>query len=127
VDVVLVLLIIFMLVLPKLNEVIKLPRAARPEKVVSSSVDPLNLGLKCEPLDLDCRGNSTISLNGKKIELNQASDAIVKEMKRMPSRSVYLSIDTRLKFKSVREILQVLQDSGVGKAGLMATRIPEEE
>jgi biopolymer transport protein ExbD len=118
VDVVLVLLIIFMLVLPKLNEVIKLPLAARPEKLASSSSDSLNVGLKLD-------GN--ISLNGRKVDSGQLSDAIAKEMKKMPSRSVYLSADTGLTFKSVRAILQALQDAGVGKAGLMATRIPEEE
>jgi biopolymer transport protein ExbD len=118
VDVVLVLLIIFMLVLPKLNVVIELPKAARPEKLSSSSGDALNVSINQD---------GAISVNERKVDRSQLAEAIDKEMKKIPYRQVFLSIDTHLRFKSVREVLAALQDAGVAKTGLMAKRIPEEE
>lgn|SRR3989338_2517005 len=116
VDVVLVLLIIFMVVTPMINEGLKLPFAQEPNHVEARTDD-----LK---IILDQDGQ--LKIGGKNISETQLNETLTQELSKNPFRTVYLSADKELQFSKVRAILMALREAGVSQAGLVSTITPEE-
>ena len=117
VDVVLVLLIIFMVVTPMINEGLELPFAANPERV-NGRLDDLKILLK---------KSGEIKIGDTVVPESELSQAIAKELSKNPARAVYLSADKSLQFSKVRQLLSALRDKGISQAGLVSTITPEEE
>lgn len=117
VDVVLVLLIIFMLVLPKLSVVIQLPKQLRPDRVREVK-DALNIIVKKD---------GSITVNVDKVDEKNLPAALAKELKKNPFRRVLLSADAGLQFHTIRMLLGALRDAGVTQADLLGKRIAEEQ
>jgi len=116
VDVVLVLLIIFMIVTPMLDDGIDLPKSADPKKVNAMSQD-----LK---ISVDKQGR--IQFGDDDVEKGQLKERLGKELSKNPFRPVYLSADQNLQFSAIRELLTALRDSGVHEAGLMSAKLEGE-
>ncbi len=116
VDVVLVLLIIFMVVTPMINDGLTLPYAESPERV-DAHTDDLKIILK---------HSGELKIGDKIIQEAQLGEALSKELSRNPNRMVYLSADKSLQFSKIRHILTGLREAGVSQAGLVSTINPEE-
>ncbi|MES2504476.1 MAG: biopolymer transporter ExbD [Myxococcota bacterium] len=116
VDVVLVLLIIFMVVTPMINDGLELPFAANPERV-NGRLDDVKIVMK---------KSGEIKIGDNIVPLDQVAETITKELSKNPGRAVYLSADKALQFVKIRELLGTLRDQGVSQAGLVSTITPEE-
>lgn len=116
VDVVLVLLIIFMVVTPLLNSGLELPETYSP-KGVHTMQDDLNISIK---------KSGEIAIGDVPIGDKAIVEKLNAELKKNPFRSVYISADKNLQFRTVRALLSALRDAGVSQAGLMAIPMKEE-
>lgn len=116
VDVVLVLLIIFMLILPKISIVIDLPKEMRPEKTHDTK-DAITLAIKKD---------KTLFVNDRKITEKQLQESLKKELRGNPLRRVLLSADSALEFREIRAVLSALREAGITEADLMGKRALEE-
>lgn len=116
VDVVLVLLIIFMVVTPMLDDGIELPKA----------VDPQKLSARGEDLKITLKRDRQIKIDDKLIAEQELNTRLSSELSKNHFRPVYVSADKSLPFSKVRELLTALRDAGVSEAGLMSTVFREE-
>jgi biopolymer transport protein ExbD len=116
VDVVLVLLIIFMIVTPMLDDGIQLPKSADPKKVNAMSQD----------LKISVNAQGQIKFGDDAVEKVQLKERLTKELSKNPFRPVYLSADQSLQFSTIRELLTALRDLGVHEAGLMSAKLEGE-
>lgn len=116
VDVVLVLLIIFMVVTPMINDGLTLPFAESPE-CVNARTDDLKIILK---------HSGELKIGDTVIQESALGEALARELSKNPLRMVYLSADKSLQFSKVRHILTALREAGVPQAGLVSTITPEE-
>lgn len=116
VDVVLVLLIIFMVVTPMINDGLILPSAESPDHV-NARPDDLKIILK---------RSGELKMGDTVIQESALGEALMKELSKNPLRMVYLSADKSLQFSKVRHILTALREAGVSQAGLVSTLTPEE-
>lgn len=116
VDVVLVLLIIFMVVTPMINDGLTLPFAETPDRV-NARADDLKIILK---------HSGELKIGDSIIQESALAEALTKELSKNPARTVYLSADKSLQFSKVRHILTALREAGVSQAGLVSTLTPEE-
>lgn len=117
VDVVLVLLIIFMLVLPKLSITVELPNLLRPD-AVKDVKDALNVIVKAD---------GTVALGDSVVNEKNFPESLQREMRNKPFRKVLLSADKNLQFHTIRLLLNNLRDGGVSETYIMGKRIAEEE
>jgi biopolymer transport protein ExbD/biopolymer transport protein TolR len=104
VDVVLVLLIIFMVVAPALNdgEHIELPSILMP--------DPKPKDMN--PIDLALATNGAILLDKERIQESQLKDKLVAMHELAPERALMMKTDTAVPYKRVRETFAMLQEIG---------------
>lgn len=116
VDVVLVLLIIFMVVTPMLDDGIALPESANPQKLAALRDD----------LRLSIKKSGEISIDKELVSKDELTERLRKEMAKSPYRVVYLSADKDLQFVSIRDVLKSLREVGVGEAGLLSSASEEE-
>jgi biopolymer transport protein TolR len=116
VDVVLVLLIIFMVVTPLLNEGIELPQALDPKKL-----DAMNDDLK-----INIKRSGEISVGKDVVAEDDFKKRLTEELSKNPFRPVYLSADKDLQFSNIRTVLSALRDAGVSEAGLVSAIQSEE-
>lgn len=116
VDVVLVLLIIFMVVTPMINDGLTLPFAESPDRI-NARTDDLKIILK---------HSGELKIGDMVIQESALGEALTKELSKNPLRMVYLSADKSLQFSKVRHILTALREAGVPQAGLVSTITPEE-
>ena len=117
VDVVLVLLIIFMVVTPMLNDGVELPEAEAAQKLNS----------KVEDLKITIAQNGEIHVGEVAVREDDLEGRITMELSSNHFRPVYLSADKDLAYKKVRRVLQALREVGVSDAGLVSTELTEEE
>ena len=111
VDVVLVLLIIFMVVTPMINEGLKLPFAEEPDRVDARTDD----------LKIILNHDGALKIGDKKIPEEKLAETLTQELSKNPFRTVYLSADKELQFSKVRAILTALREAGVSRTGLVST------
>lgn len=115
VDVMLVLLIIFMVSAPLLQQGVEvdLPQANAKE-----------LQPQEEPLIISMTKDGQVHINEETFSRLEFEPKIKAIIKNQPERLIYLRADGSLPYKQIIEIIAFLKESGAIKLG-MATRIPE--
>ena len=122
VDVMLVLLIIFMVTAPMLNNAgveIDLPRAEAP---------PLDMN-DDDQLILSIDGNGDVFIGDNAVDQDTLPAKLLAIAKANPDKPVFLRADGNLPYKDVVKILGVAKQSGMPKVGLVFEPMgsPEEE
>lgn len=117
VDVVLVLLIIFMVVTPALaqGETIEMPEVAKIDKR-PKGVDPIKLVVAA---------NGRMLLNERQVSMKDLKGQLTKLHKHSPGRHLKANIDSKIAYKTVRELLSLFQD--VGFKGVSLKVRPKKE
>ncbi|MCD6580530.1 MAG: protein TolR [Desulfuromusa sp.] len=118
VDVMLVLLIIFMVTAPMLDQGVEvdLPEVA----------EAPGLPVQQEPLVITLQKNGQISIGKAKIEqLSKLGPVIQQALKGKPDREVFLEADENVPYGRVVKVMAAVKKAGVEKLG-MVTRLPED-
>ena len=115
VDVVLVLLIIFMVVAPAINEgaAIELP------KVLTPDTKPRDI----DPIEVLIAEDGTVLVEEKRIALADLKPELIKLHAADEKRSLLLKSDERSKYKRLRETFALVQD--IGFKGVLLKVIPK--
>lgn len=118
VDVMLVLLIIFMVTAPMLQEgvSVELPQAKGA---------PLEKVQQNDEVIISMSGNGEIFVNEKKTSEAQLADLILQSLKDRPSREVFLRADKNVPYGAVVRIMGNLKSAGVTNLGMITT--PQED
>jgi len=109
VDVVLVLLIIFMVIAPALND------GATVELPIVSTPDPKPKDMN--PIKVTIAGDGTIVVNDQRVEPKDLKAEVQKMHEADKERALMLLTDDKMPYKKVRETFAMLQ--GIGFKGLM--------
>lgn len=115
VDVCLVLLIIFMVVTPLLQQGVdvSLPETRKPEKMPEGA----------KQVTIAIKANGEVFVGQDWVPDVSQLEAKMKEMYvQSPEKDVVLKADRRLKYKQVRRVMQVVNESGYTGLGLITTR-----
>ena len=118
VDVMLVLLIIFMVTAPRLDQGVEvnLPEVA----------EAPGLPVQQEPLMVTLQRNGQILIGKAKIEqLSKLGPVIQQALKGKPGREVFLEADEKVPYGRVVQVMAAIKKAGVEKLG-MVTRLPED-
>ena len=118
VDVMLVLLIIFMVTAPMLDQGVEvdLPEVA----------EAPGLPVQQEPLVITLQKNGQILIGKAKInQLAKLGPVIQQALKGKPDREVFLEADEKVPYGRVVKVMAAVKKAGVEKLG-MVTRLPEE-
>ncbi len=118
VDVMLVLLIIFMVTAPMLDQGVEvdLPEVAEAPGLPSQQ----------EPLIVTIERNGQILIGKAKIDqLSKLGPVIQQSLKGKPDREVFLEADQKVAYGRVVQVMAAVKKAGVEKLG-MVTRLPEE-
>ncbi len=118
VDVMLVLLIIFMVTAPMLDQGVEvdLPEVA----------EAPGLPAQQEPLVVTLQKNGQISIGQTRIEqIGKLGPVIKQALKGKPDREVFLEADQQVPYGRVVQVMAAVKAAGVEKLG-MVTRLPEE-
>ena len=118
VDVMLVLLIIFMVTAPMLDQGVEvdLPEVA----------EAPGLPAQQEPLVITLQKNGQILIGKAKIDqLSKLGPVIQQALKGKPDREVFLEADEKVPYGRVVKVMAAVKKAGVEKLG-MVTRLPEE-
>jgi len=112
VDVVLVLLIIFMVVAPRMDQDVQvdLPGIFNPDPEMETSVDPLKVTVA---------RSGEYYINDKKYDLDDAIELLSSEHATEPLRRLVLRADAKLTYGQVREIFSRAQKVGFPGIALM--------
>lgn len=118
VDVMLVLLIIFMVTAPMMQEglSVDLPQA---------KAAPLPKKQDVEELIISVSDKGQILVNEKPVQEDQLVDIIVRSIKEKPSSEVFLRADKGVAYGTVVRIMGALKSAGIGNLGMITT--PAEE
>jgi biopolymer transport protein ExbD len=105
VDIVLVLLIIFMVVTPALaqGEAIQLPEVLKIDKA-AKDMDPIKLVMSA---------NGSLLLNGKKLQRAEVPERLKTLHAQNPNRQLLLNTDSKVPYLHVREMLAIIQNTGL--------------
>ena len=118
VDVMLVLLIIFMVTAPMLDQgvVVELPEVAESPGLPSQQT----------PLVITLEKNGQISIGKAKVDQVSKLGPVLKQaLKDQPDREVFLEADQNVPYGRVVQVMAAVKRAGVEKLG-MVTRLPEE-
>ncbi len=118
VDVMLVLLIIFMVTAPMLDQGVEvdLPEVA----------EAPGLPAQQEPLVVTLQKNGQVLIGKAKIDqLSKLGPVIQQALKGKPEREVFLEADEKVPYGRVVKVMAAVKKAGVEKLG-MVTRLPEE-
>lgn len=118
VDVCLVLLIIFMVVTPMLQKGVDvtLPLTKDPEKKPDNE----------NQLIVSVKSDSTIYLDTNWVPKNEFEGQMKDLYDRNPSKEILIKGDTRLQYKDVKKVMDMLNEAGFENIGLIAMRAPQE-
>ena len=121
VDVMLVLLIIFMVVTPMLQKGkgVQLPQATQPEK---QSDDGKDLIVSVEYVRRGASFSYNIYLGQNPINEDSLNTRLMDELRKDPSKEIYLKGDKRLNYGSVRHVMEICH-----KAGFQQVKLATEE
>ena len=116
VDVMLVLLVIFMITAPLINPgQVELPS-------ISKTSDP-----PAQPMEVSIRTDGTLwlrdrarSMEERRVSRNQLIAAIRQKQKQNPEQAVVIAADKDVRYESVLEVMDMLQQNQVRKVGLLA-------
>lgn len=111
VDVMLVLLIIFMVVTPMLQKgrAVQLPAVDNPEKQSDEGKD---LVVSVEYVKRGASFSYNLYLGESPVDKDSLRTRLVDELRKDPSREIYLKGDQRLDYGSVREVMEICHESG---------------
>ena len=115
VDVCLVLLIIFMVVTPMLQKGVdvQLPETTSPEKMPENE----------RQLTVSVRQNGNVFLNENWMPEEEALQRQLEELHtQSPDRTVVIKGDRRIKYKEVRRVMQIINEAGFTRVGLVMER-----
>lgn len=126
VDVMLVLLIIFMVVTPMLQKgkAVQLPRTSHPEKQPDEGKD---LIVSVEYVKRGASFTYNIYLGQNLVAAGDLRTRLVDELRKDPSRELYLKGDKRLNYGAVREVMEVCHQAGFQQVKLATEEIKAEE
>jgi len=116
IDVMLVLLVIFMVTAPLINPgQIELPTVG---KTSDPPLQPMEVSISAEgALTLRDRARS---MEARKVSRNDLVAAIRQKQKQNPDQAVVISADKDVRYESVLEVMDMLQQNQVRKVGLLA-------
>ncbi len=116
IDVMLVLLVIFMVTAPLINPgQIELPQVG---KTSNPPVAPLEISIRTDQsLWLRDRERGTAE---RKVSRGEAIQAIKEKQARNPQQAVVIAADKDVRYESVLEVMDMLQQNQVTKVGLLA-------
>ena len=114
VDVCLVLLIIFMVVTPMLQKGVdvKLPETTKPDKMPEGQKQ-LNVAIKSD-------GSVFVEQNW--VPNDNVKAAFTDIHTQTPDKSVVIKADKRLKYKEVRKVMQIINEAGFSRVGLVTEK-----
>jgi len=126
VDVMLVLLIIFMVVTPMLQKgkAVQLPRTAHPEKQPDEGKD---LIVSVEYVKRGAGFTYNVYLGQNPVAEGDLRTRLIDELRKDPSREVYLKGDQRLNYGAVREIMEVCHQAGFQQVKLATEELKSSE
>ncbi len=111
VDVCLVLLIIFMVVTPLINDAVRLPETPSPGPMAE----------RPDQLVVVVGANGSVAVAGNPVTTDGLIDAVRAEAK--PGRDVVIKADRAIPYGRVREVMLALSRAGIGRVGLVSRRI----
>jgi biopolymer transport protein TolR len=111
VDVCLVLLIIFMVVTPMLQKGIDvaLPETVKPDKMPEGS----------KQLDVSVKQDGSIYVSQNWVPDDRVQAMLKDIHEQTPDKSVVVKGDKRLKYKQVRKVMEMLNEAGFSRVGLV--------
>ena len=111
VDVMLVLLIIFMVVTPMLQrgKAVMLPTVGQPEK---QSDDGKDLVVSVEYVRRGAAFETNLYLGQNLVDVEGLRNRLQDELRKDPSREIYLKGDQRLNYGAVREVMELCHQAG---------------
>ena len=117
VDVMLVLLVIFMVTAPILQQgvAVELPQVA------AGPVDGQDSSMV-----ITVSKDGKVHLDNRALRLEELQQTLVETMQKQPERSVYLRADKGVQYGKVVEVMAVLRNAGVKKLGMMTTPLEEQ-
>jgi biopolymer transport protein TolR len=115
VDVCLVLLIIFMVVTPMLQKGIDvaLPETRQPDKMPEGS----------KQLTVSIKIDGSVFVNQNWVPDDRLAASLKEVHDQTPDKSVVVKGDRRLKYKRVREVMQLLNEAGFSRVGLVMDKV----
>ncbi len=122
VDVMLVLLIIFMVVTPMLQKgkAVQLPLVSQPEKENDTGKD---LIVSVEYIKRGATFSYNVYLGQNPVEKKNLATRLMDEMRKDPTKEIYLKGDKRLNYGSVREVMEVCHQAGFQQVKLATEEI----
>ncbi len=120
VDVVLVLLIIFMVVAPRMDEdvPVELPAVLNPDPRVEEGAEPLEISLASD---------GGVYLERQRLELDAAVEALASKHAENPHRRLVIRADRRLTYGQVRDVLDRTRRAGFPGTSLVVGEKPDPE
>ena len=116
IDVMLVLLVIFMITAPFINPgQVELPTVG---KTSDPPVQPMEVSVRADG-SLWLR-DRTRSMDERRVSRNQLVAAIRQKQKQRPDQAVVIAADKDVRYESVLEVMDMLQQNQVLKIGLLA-------
>jgi len=114
VDVCLVLLIIFMVVTPMLQKGVNvsLPETAKPDKMPESA----------KQLTMAINVDGSVAVEQKWIPNDDLKAHLEEIHGQTPDKSVIIKADKRLKYKEVRKVMQVINEAGFSRVGVVTEK-----
>jgi biopolymer transport protein TolR len=119
VDVCLVLLIIFMVVTPMLQQGVSvtLPETAKPTKIPENQ----------RQITVSVRSDGTVFIKEKPVPEKNLQAELAAIHEQSPDREVVLKGDRRLQYKQVRDVMRLINEAGFTRVGLVTEQIKKGE
>jgi biopolymer transport protein TolR len=117
VDVVLVLLIIFMVVTPMLQKGVNvmLPITQNPDKKPDNE----------NQLIISVKSDSTIYIDTNWVPKNDFVTQMKEMYQRSPGKEIMIKGDSRLRYKDIKKVMDMINEAGYENVGLITERVPE--
>lgn len=117
VDVVLVLLIIFMVVTPMLQKgvPVELPITKNPDKKPDSENQVI----------VSVKADSTIYIEQNWVPKNEFLGQLKEMHDRSPGKEILIKGDTRLRYKDIKKVMDMINEAGFENVGLISEKVKE--
>jgi biopolymer transport protein TolR len=117
VDVVLVLLIIFMVVTPMLQKgvPVELPVTKNPDKKPDSENQVI----------VSVKKDSTIYIDQNWVPKNEFLGQLKEMHDRSPGKEILIKGDTRLRYKDIKKVMDMINEAGFENVGLISEKVKE--
>ncbi len=116
VDVMLVLLVIFMVTAPILQQGVSVDLP----QVAAGPVDGLDTSLV-----VTVGKDGKVHVDNRVVKLDELQQSLAETLKKQPGQAIYLRADKGVQYGKVVEVMAVLRNAGVKKLGMMTAPIEE--